>query len=282
LAEGLGVEEVRRALAEDRAAEDVTTRLLGALKDRPACADFVAEGRFVVAGLPVVARVYEELDGKARVDTPCREGEWTEPGAVLARVHAAASTLLSGERVALNFLQRLSGIATLTRRAVDAAGGTAARITHTRKTTPGLRALERYAVTVGGGVENRSSLAEAVLWKDNHWALLGGGSLAVALAAAPPEAPVVVEVESEAQLEQALAAGVRQILVDNQTPARVATWVRRAGPGVTVQVSGGITLESVRAYAEAGAHLIAIGALTHSAAAAPIRCDIRQPSESST
>jgi nicotinate-nucleotide pyrophosphorylase (carboxylating) len=282
LAEALGVEEVRRALAEDRAADDVTTRLLGALKDRRACADFVAEGRFVVAGLPVVARVYGELDAKARVEAHCREGDWTEPGGVLARVHAAASTLLGGERVALNFLQRLSGIATLTRQAVDAVAGTAARITHTRKTTPGLRALERYAVTVGGGVENRGSLAEAVLWKDNHWALLGGGSLAAALAAAPPETPVVVEVESEAQLEQALAAGVRHLLVDNQTPARVATWVRRAGAGVIVQVSGGITLDSVRAYAEAGARLISIGALTHSAAAAPIRCDIHQRTESST
>jgi nicotinate-nucleotide pyrophosphorylase (carboxylating) len=282
LAEPLGVEEVRRALAEDRAAEDVTTRLLGGVAGRRACADFVAEGRFVVAGLPVVARVYEALDALARVEARCKEGEWTEAGAVLARIHAAAGTLLGGERVALNFLQRLSGIATLTRQAVDAVAGTGARITHTRKTTPGLRALERYAVTVGGGVENRGSLAEAVLWKDNHWALLGGGSLAAALAGgrgggAPPGTPVVVEVESDEQLEQALAAGVRHILVDNQPPERVATWVRRAGPGVTVQASGGITPATARAYAEAGARLISIGALTHSAPAAPIRCDIHPP-----
>lgn len=278
MAEPLGVEEVRRALAEDRAAEDVTTRLLGGLGGgRRACADFVAEGRFVVAGLPIVARVYEALDAGARVEPRCKEGDWTEPGAALARGHAAAGTLLSGERVALNFLQRLSGIATLTRQAVDAVAGTAARITHTRKTTPGLRALERYAVTVGGGVENRGSLAEAVLWKDNHWALLGGGSLAAALGGGvPPGTPVVVEVESDEQLEQALAAGVRHILVDNQPPERVATWVRRAGPGVTVQASGGITAATARAYAEAGARLISIGALTHSAPAAPIRCDIHE------
>src|SRR5439155_740473 len=182
--------------------------------------------------------------------------------------------VLAGERVALNFLQRLSGIATLTRRAVEAVTGTQARITHTRKTTPGLRALERYAVIVGGGVANRGSLAEAVLWKDNHWALLGAGGLAPALAHAPPGVPIVVEVEDEAQFERALAAGVRHILADNQGPQRVAAWVRRAGPGVTIQASGGITPETARAYAEAGAALISIGALTHSAPAAPIRCDI--------
>jgi len=274
LAEPLGLEEVRRALQEDRAADDVTTRLLGAATRRAACAHFLAEDPFVVAGLPIVARVYAELDPEARVEALCGEGEWVGPDAVLARVRATAATLLSGERVALNFLQRLSGVATLTRRAVEAVAGTGARITHTRKTTPGLRALESYAVTVGGGVENRRSLAAAVLWKDNHWALLGPGGLAAALAGAPPGAPVVVEVEDEAQLEQALAAGVRHILADNQAPERVAAWVRRAGPGVTVQASGGITPESARAYAEAGAGLISIGALTHSAPAAPIRCDI--------
>ena len=276
MADPLGLAEVRRALEEDRAREDVTTRLLGAAADRAADAAFVAEGRFVVAGLPLVGRVYAELDRDACLEPVAREGAWVEPGAVLARVRAPAATLLAGERVALNFLQRLCGIATLTRRAVEAVAGTAARITHTRKTTPGLRALERYAVTVGGGVANRGSLAEAVLWKDNHWALLGAGDLAAALAAAPPGVPVVVEVEDEAQLERALAAGVRHILADNQTPERVAAWVRRAGPGVTVQASGGITPESARHYAQAGAALISIGALTHSAPAAPIRCDIHE------
>jgi len=275
LADALGREEVQRALAEDRAAEDVTTRLLGAAARRPACAAFVAEGRFVVAGLPIVARVYSELERDACFEPDGAEGEWVAAGTVLARVRATAGALLAGERVALNFLQRLSGIATLTRRAVDAVAGTQARITHTRKTTPGLRALERYAVTVGGGVANRGSLAEAVLWKDNHWALLGAGGLAPALASAPPGVPIMVEVEDEAQLEQALAAGVRHILADNQGPERVAAWVRRVGPCVTIQASGGITPESARAYGEAGAALISIGALTHSAPAAPIRCDIR-------
>ena len=257
MAESPHSDAVRRALEEDRAADDVTTRLLGDAARRPACARFVAEGRFVVAGL-------------ARVEALCTEGDWVAPGAVLARAGASAATLLSGERVALYFLQRLSGIATVTRRVVEAIEGTRSRITHTRKTTPGLRALETYAVTVGGGVENRHSLAGAVLWKDNHWALLGSGDLARALRAAPSGLPVVVEVEDDAQLERALAAGVRHLLVDNQPPERVAAWVRRAGPEVTVQASGGITPETARAYAEAGAHLISMGALTHSAPAAPI------------
>lgn len=276
MAEPLGREEVRRALAEDGAADDVTTRLLGADARRPAYAHFVAEGRFVLAGVPVVSSVYRELDGEACVEPLQGEGEWVDQGTVLAHVRAPAGTLLAGERVALNFLQRLSGVATLTRRAADAVAGTSARITHTRKTTPGLRALERYAVTVGGGVENRASLADAVLWKDNHWALLGTGDLGAALASAPTPsgADIVVEVENEEQLERALAAGVRHMLVDNQPVDRLAAWVRRAGKGVTVQASGGITPERARAYAEAGAQLIAIGALTHSAPAAPIRCDI--------
>jgi len=159
---------------------------------------------------------------------------------------------------------------------VDAVAGTPARITHTRKTTPGLRELELYAVRVGGGVDNRASLSDAILWKDNHWELLArdGNSLAAALRRAPPGPPVIVEVETEGQLEQALAAGVTHLLVDNQPPEQLAAWARRAGPAVTIQASGGITPENARRYADAGAHLIAIGALTHSAPAAPIRCEI--------
>jgi nicotinate-nucleotide pyrophosphorylase (carboxylating) len=276
LADPLGGEAVRRALAEDRADDDVTTRLLGARADCRAAGRFIAEGRFVLAGLPIAARVFQQLEPGARLDAAAPEGEWSRPGATIATVHASVRAHLAGERVALNFLQHLSGVATLTRQAVDAVAGTPAKITHTRKTTPGLRALERYAVTVGGGVENRSSLADAILWKDNHWALLAGGANALerALGNAPGGVPVIVEVETEAQLEQALAARVRHILADNQPPARIATWVRRAGPAVTIQASGGITAETARAYAEAGAMLISIGVLTHSAPAAPIRYEI--------
>src|SRR5207302_1452697 len=143
---------VRRARGDDRAPGLVTARLLGAAARRPACAQFVAEGRLVVAGLPIVALVYAELDHTARVEALRVEGECVAPGAVLARVRASAATLLSGERVALNFLQRLSGVATLTRRVVEAVAGTGGRVTHTRKTTPGPRALGPYAVTVGGCV----------------------------------------------------------------------------------------------------------------------------------
>lgn len=276
MAEALGADEVRRALAEDRADHDVTTRLLGARAEQAAVGRFIAEGRFVVAGLPIAARVFQELEPLARLEAAIPEGEWSVPGATVATVHASARAHLAGERVALNFLQHLSGVATLTRRAVDAVAGTGARITHTRKTTPGLRTLERYAVRVGGGVDNRISLADAILWKDNHWTLMAAGeqSLADVVKHAPGGVPVIVEVETDAQLEQALAAGARHILADNQTPARIADWVRRVGPAVTIQASGGITAETARAYGEAGAALISIGALTHSAPAAPIRYEI--------
>lgn len=276
MAEPLGLDVVRRALAEDAADRDVTTDLLGPVAARQSSGRFVAGGDLVVAGLPIVATVLRELETGACLDVSAAEGTWTRSGAVLAVASASARTLLAGERVALNFLQRLCGIATLTRRAVDAVTGTGARITHTRKTTPGLRALERYAVRVGGGVENRGSLAAAVLWKDNHWAQLGhnGQSLRDVLRAAPRDLPVIVEAETEAQLDEALAAGVTHILADNQTPDTVAAWVRRAGPGVTIQASGGIGVETVAAYARAGAQLISIGALTHSAPAAPISFEI--------
>jgi len=276
LAEPLGLDTVRLALAEDAADRDVTTGLLGAAAAEQATGRFIAGGEFVVAGFPVVATVFQELEPGACLDVIAAEGSWARSGDVLAVASASARALLAGERVALNFLQRLSGIATLTRRAVDAVVGTGACITHTRKTTPGLRALERYAVRVGGGVENRGSLAAAVLWKDNHWVLLNGarstkqGALRSVLAEAPQGIPIVVEAETEAQLDEALAAGVTHILADNQTPDTVAAWVRRAGPGVTIQASGGIGVESVAVYARAGAQLISIGALTHSAPAAPI------------
>ena len=276
MAEPFGLDEVRRALAEDRVREDATTRLFGPAADRPAAARFVAEARCVVAGLPIAALVFRELEPRAELEPAVTEGAWAGVGATVATVRAAARTLLAGERVPLNFLQRLSGVATGTRRAVEAVAGTGARITHTRKTTPGLRALERYAVRVGGGADNRASLAEAIMWKDNHWALLdsGGERLAELLRAAPPGLPVVVEVETDEQLEEALAAGATHLLADNQRPERVAAWVRRAGPAVTIQASGGITPDTARPYALAGARLIAIGALTHSVAAAPLRCEV--------
>jgi len=268
------VSEVQRALAEDRAREDVTTRLLGATADQIVEARFIAEERMVVAGGPVVAAVFHELDPDAAVTFAISEGATVDPGKTIVTVRGRAGALLGGERVALNFLQRLCGIATLTRRVVDAVAGTRAQITHTRKTTPGLRELEIYAVEVGGGVRNRASLADAVLWKDNHWAMLNGGSLEDALRQTPAGVPIIVEVETEQQLKAALAAGVTHLLIDNQPPEEVRAWTRRAGRAVTIQASGGIRLKNARAYAEAGASLIAIGALTHSAPAMSISCEI--------
>lgn len=274
MADPLGLEAVRRALAEDRAFDDVTTPLLGAAAHAPAAGRFVAEGDCVVAGLAVAALVFSELEpgGSAVLRPALADGDRATAGSVLATVTARAGTLLAGERVALNFLQRLSGIATMTRGLVEAVAGTGAQITHTRKTTPGLRDLERYAVRVGGGVDNRGSLAEAVMWKDNHWRVLSsaGRRLKETLAASEVGVPVVVEAETDAQLGEALAAGVTHVLADNRSPATIAAWVRRAGPGVTIQASGGITAANVAAYARAGAQLISVGALTHSAPAAAI------------
>ncbi len=270
----MGLDAVRRALAEDRAREDVTTRLLGERAARPAVGVFVAEERCVVAGLPVAAAAFRELEPSASTEACAEEGAWVDAGATLAAVRGTAAALLGAERVALNFLQRLSAVATQTRRAVEAVTGTDALITDTRKTTPGLRELEKYAVRLGGGVNHRTSLADAVLWKDNHWGLLGGAGLKDALGRAPAGVEVIVEVETPAQLDQALAAGVRRILADNQPPERIAEWVRRAGPDVAIEASGDITLDNVRSYALAGAKYISMGALTHSVRAVGIRFEL--------
>jgi nicotinate-nucleotide pyrophosphorylase (carboxylating) len=276
LADDLGEQDVRRALAEDAAAHDVTTALLGALADSPAVGRFIAEEPCVVAGIPLARQAFQQTDPAVTFEPQVAEGAPVSSGQVIAVVRGPARVLLAGERVALNFLQRLSGIATLTRRAVDAVAGTGAEITDTRKTTPGLRTLEKYAVRMGGGVNHRLSLADAVLWKDNHWQLLArsGRRLADLLASAPAGAAVTVEVEDDAQLEAALAAGVRRVLVDNQPPERVAAWVRRAGRDVAIEASGGITPETAATYAKAGARYISIGALTHSARAVSMRLDL--------
>lgn len=276
MAEPLGLDAVRRALAEDRAREDVTTGLLGDRGREPAAGRFIAQARCVVAGLPVAETVFRELERDASLQPCVAEGAWAEPGAVLATVQGRAATLLAGERTALNFLQRLCSIATLTRRAVETVAGTGTLISDTRKTTPGLRELEKYAVRVGGGVNHRMSLADAVLWKDNHWALLGEASLRDALSRLAAGVDVIVEVETHAQLDRALAAGVKRILVDNQPPDRIADWVKRAGPNVAIEASGGITLDNVHAYAAAGAKYVSMGALTHSVRAAALTFEVER------
>jgi nicotinate-nucleotide pyrophosphorylase (carboxylating) len=272
-------EAVRRALVEDDAANDLTTALLGPAVRWPATARLVVEEDCVLAGAQVPAAVFAELDPGCTVTLLAEDGDAIAAGATIATVQGPLGALLAGERVALNFLQRLSGIATVTRRVVDAVAETGALITHTRKTTPGLRTLERMAVRAGGGVDHRHSLGDAVLWKDNHWVVLAaaGGTLRDALAGAPPDRPVIVEVESEAQFAEALAAGVTRILVDNQTPAQVAVWARRAGPAVAIEASGGITPDTAADFARAGARFLSLGSLTHSVRATSIRMDLEPP-----
>lgn len=254
-----------RALTEDRATDDVTTALLGDRSARAAIGLFRAEGGFVIAGLLLVEAVFRELAHSARLEPLVDEGERVQGGMHLASVRGPAGALLAGERVALNYLQRLCGIATATSRAVEAVAGTGCVITDTRKTTPGLRTLERYAVRIGGGVNHRDSLSQSILWKDNHWELLetSDGDLAQALQGAPEGMPICVEVESTEQLDIALAAGVKWILADNQSPEVIRAWVARCGPDVTIEASGGVTPETAGAYARAGARRISMGSLTY-------------------
>jgi len=275
LARPLGTEEVRRALEEDDVFNDITTALLGDAAHLSAVGILVSQERCVVAGGPIAHQAFAQI-GRVEFEQLVDEGAVADPGDVIARVRATASVLLAGERVALNFLQRLCGIATATRRAVDAVASSGAEITDTRKTTPGLRVLEKYAVRVGGGVNHRLSLGDAVLWKDNHWVLFphGGESLKSALSGVDPGKFVAVEVENEEQLEAALDAGVTRVLVDNQPPDRVAEWVKRCGSDVAVEASGGVTPETAADYARAGARFISIGALTHSVPATAIRFDL--------
>jgi nicotinate-nucleotide pyrophosphorylase (carboxylating) len=216
------------------------------------------------------------------VDWRAPDGRTVQPGAVVGLVRGSLAHLLRAERPMLNLLQRASGIATATRAYVDAVAGTNCRILHTRKTAPGLRALDVAAVLAGGGAAHRADLSHAVMVKDNHWRAIarGGGTLAEALDDARRRGvtALYVEVESLDQLEQACAAGATRLLVDNQTPDTVAEWGRRARelrPGIEIEATGGITLENVRAYAEAGADFVSIGALTHSVRAADLAIEVR-------
>ncbi len=270
-----------RALVEDDAHQDVTTRLLGDRARRRAVGRFRVEGDCVVAGLPLVEAVFREMDASTVLARLVDEGDSAAAGSFIAEVRGPGGALLSSERVALNYLQRLCGIATTTRRAVDAVAGTGAVITDTRKTTPGIRELEKYAVRVGGGQNHRTSLADAVLWKDNHWELLGGddGELRDLIRQVPHGVAVCVEVENDRQLETVLGAEVDWILADNQTPETIAAWSRRAGPDVIIEASGGITPDNARPFAEAGAQRISIGALTSAPQTVSISFEITSESE---
>jgi nicotinate-nucleotide pyrophosphorylase (carboxylating) len=270
-------------LAEDVGRGDVTTQACvpAALVVR---GRIVARQPLVVAGLAVARSVFHELDDQVAFDAHMVDGDRVGAGATVALVAGPARAILTGERVALNLLQRLSAIATLTRSYVDRLKGARARIIDTRKTTPGLRALEKYAVTVGGGHNHRHGLDDGVLIKDNHIAAAGGLRRAVEAArgAVAHSLKIEVEVESLAELREALALGVEAILLDNMTPDETARAVAlvRAAPGgerIVVESSGGITLETVHRYAEAGVDLISVGALTHSAPAVDVSLEVDVP-----
>ena len=260
-------ELIRRALDEDIGTGDITSEAAVPVHAR-GLGEIVAKQELVLAGLPLAERVWRSLDPSLRFEAQSADGACVPSGGILARMRGQARALLAGERVALNFLQHLSGIATLTRQFVLAVSGTKARIRDTRKTLPGLRRLEKYAVRVGGGENHRFGLFDAILIKENHIALAGSVRRAMELAREKsPDVPLEIEVGGVAELDEAIAAGATVILLDNMTPEQVRACVLRAGGLVKIEVSGGIRAENVRAYAEAGADYIAVGALTHSAPA---------------
>ncbi|AHY45372.1 nadC: nicotinate-nucleotide diphosphorylase (carboxylating) [Rubrobacter radiotolerans] len=272
---------LRRALREDVGRGDVTTALT-VPKGARASGTFLAKSDLVVSGLDAARCAFEVLaDEAVEFRAYVEEGEAVRAGEPLARVEGRARTLLGAERVALNLLMRLCGVATLTRRYAEAVAGTDARVCDTRKTTPGLRTLEKAAVRAGGGVNHRFGLDDGILIKDNHLALAGGIRRAVELArsGAPHLLKVEVEVESRDELLEALRAGADAVLLDNMSPQEVRRCVEAArepeSPPVVIEVSGNVGLGNVRLYAEAGADLISVGALTHSAPAADISLDLR-------
>ena len=268
-------ETLTRALEEDLGAGDVTTESC-VPEDRLATAHGVARKAIVVCGLPIAARVFSLIDASLAFTAKVAEGASVPPGTILWTVAGRARSILMAERVALNFTQRMCGISTATRRYVDAVpAGCVTRITDTRKTTPGLRLLERYAVRRGGGHNHRNDLGSAVLIKDNHIVAAGGVRVAIeaARARAPHTSRIECEVDSLDQLEEALAARADIVLLDNMDTATVEEAVRRTRGRALLEASGGITFERVAELARAGVDAISVGALTHSTPAADIGLD---------
>jgi nicotinate-nucleotide pyrophosphorylase (carboxylating) len=266
-------EIVRRALAEDLGWGDVTTEATVPTELR-AKGVILAKSPCVIAGLDVAAEVFLQLDPGCAFDCRKKDSERCGPGDLVAEVRGAAAPMLTAERTALNFLQHLSGIATITRRFVDAAAG---RITvlDTRKTTPTLRALEKYAVRAGSGTNHRSGLDDGILIKDNHIRLAGGVAEAVRrMKADDPEMPIEVEAQSLQEVDEALAAGVDILLVDNLPLDVIKEAVRRAQGRAKIEISGGVTLERLPELAQTGATYVSVGALTHSAPAADLSFEL--------
>lgn len=257
------IRAVKFALEEDIGSGDVTTRSC-----IPEGAS--AEGRFwarepmVIAGVELLPIIYQLRGGVDRIELETRSGDYVEAGAPVSKVSGKAWTLLECERVALNFIQRLSGVATLARRYADEVKHTRCRILDTRKTTPCLRRLEKMAVAAGGAVNHRIGLFDAILIKNNHITAAGGVRPAIERARAAG-LPIEVEVRTRAELDEALTAGAPRLLLDNLTPGEAREWIAYIGGRASVELSGGITLETVRAYAETGADFVSCGAITHAA-----------------
>jgi nicotinate-nucleotide pyrophosphorylase (carboxylating) len=267
---------VRIALEEDIGPGDITSRAC-VPEDRRSRGTYLAREPLVLAGTEVLAEIFD------RVALLKRDGDLCRPGEAIATVEGNARSLLERERVSLNFLQRLSGVATLARRFADAVAGTGCRVLDTRKTTPGMRVLEKRAASAGGVTNHRMGLFDAILIKNNHIIAAGGvpAAMRAALTATYESAPtathpagralpIEIEVRTLAELHEALAAGATHVLLDNLTPSEAAAWIREIAGRVTVELSGGITLDNVRAYAETGADFVSAGAITHSAPAVDI------------
>lgn len=272
--------QIGEFLAEDIGRGDITTQACVS-DDVSGIGKFLAKEDLVVCGIAVAEAVFLHLDEDSpEIETTVNEGDEVEAGTVFATLKGFADVLLTGERVALNLLQRMSGVATLTRAYVKAVEGTNAQIVDTRKTTPGLRMLEKYAVTVGGGKNHRMGLDDGVLIKDNHIALAGGITEAVVMAKQKVGHlhKIEVEISNWAQLREALEAGADIVMLDNQTPEearKLVEMARQINPAVLLEASGGMDLDRVRSFAEAGVDLISVGRITHSAKAVDISFKIQ-------
>ena len=270
---------VRAALEEDGAFQDVTT-LSTVPPDQRGRGEFLSKDTGVLAGMPLVRAAFDAVDPSIELHAALEDGAPMEYGSIIARIEGPLASILSAERIALNFLQRLSGTATLTRQLADVVAGLPTRVVDTRKTTPGLRALERYAVRVGGGHNHRFNLADGVLIKDNHIAAgrSRGLSLADVIGAARADVPhtlrIEIEVMSFEEAQEAVEAGADVILLDNMTPPEMARCVQMIAGRALTEASGGITVHNARAIAESGVDIISSGALTHSARALDISLNI--------
>jgi nicotinate-nucleotide pyrophosphorylase (carboxylating) len=267
-------EIVRLALEEDIGSGDVTTNAC-VPADRRARGRFLAREPLVLAGTSILDELYSQNRDREGADNlqltllqP--DGASCDPNQTLAEVAGPARLLLTYERTALNFLQRLSGVATVARQFADAVAGTSCKVLDTRKTTPGFRALEKAAAAAGGVTNHRMGLYDAILIKNNHISAAGGVRAAIEAARAAATLPIEIEVRTRAELREALDAGAAHLLLDNLTPAEAADWIKEIGGRAKVELSGNITLSTVRAYAETGADYVSSGAITHSARAMDI------------